>query len=180
MDTSEQISALINRLARLEASETWESDLNPAQIAALDYLSRANRFSRAPSHVAEFLDTTRGTVSQTLKALARKGYLAEHRSESDKRSIVYELTPAGTEVAGRTSAMLQAIEVLSDDERNLLRDGLSAILTARLAANNGRAFGMCRSCTYHRKQEEGAFCALLSLPLLREETTQICHEQVPA
>jgi DNA-binding MarR family transcriptional regulator len=89
MNSAYQIRALINRLARLDAAETWEVDLNPAQLAALDYLVRANRFSRAPSQVAEYLGTTRGTMSQTLKSLVRKGYLTERGSESDRRSISY-------------------------------------------------------------------------------------------
>ena len=34
--TADHIRALINRLARLDAAEKWEDDLNPAQIAALE------------------------------------------------------------------------------------------------------------------------------------------------
>ncbi len=180
MNTSDQIRALINRLARLDAAETWEGDLNPAQIAALDYLSRANRFSCAPSHVAEYLGTTRGTMSQTLKALERKGYLSERRSESDRRSITFELTEAGMALAARKGGLLRVIDDLSAEERDDIRKGLSAILMARLAANGGRAFGICKNCTHHRTNTDGAYCALLALALAPEETGQICHEQVPA
>lgn len=180
MDTTTQIRALLNRLARLDAAETWEDDLNPAQISALEYLARANRFSRAPSHVADYLGTTRGTMSQTLKALERKGYVTETRSETDRRSITYSLSEAGRSAIARTHALSDAIDALPTAERDRLRDGLSAILTARLAANDMRAFGMCKTCAYHRQTADGAFCTLLSLPLGPSETTQICHEQVPA
>lgn len=180
MTSSVQISAHITRLARLDAADTWESDLNPVQIAALGYLSRANRFSRAPSHVAEYLGTTRGTMSQSLKALARKGYLSEHRSDTDKRSILYDLTDAGADLAGRTGDMIAAIDRLSDEEKSALQNGLSAVLTARLDMNGGRAFGICKDCLHHRVTADGAHCALLSLPLAPQEITQICHEQVPA
>ncbi|MBY6142224.1 MarR family transcriptional regulator [Leisingera daeponensis] len=180
MNTTEQIRALINRLARLDAAETWEADLNPAQIAALEYLARANRFSRAPSHVAEFLGTTRGTMSQTLKSLVRKGYLTERRSENDRRSITYDLTVPGVALADRRGVLLGAIGVLPDREQQHLCERLSQILTARLAANGGRAFGICKTCAHHRATGDGAYCALLSLPLTPEETTQLCHEQVTA
>jgi DNA-binding MarR family transcriptional regulator len=86
------ISDLIDRLGRLNAAEEWNGPLNPSQFAALSYLARANRFSRAPSHVADYLATTRGTASQTLKALARKELIAESRLEEDKRSIRYDVT----------------------------------------------------------------------------------------
>ncbi len=95
MADRQQIRGLITRLARIDAGEGWADDLNPAQRAALDYLGQANRFSRSPSHVAEYLGTTRGTMSQTLKVLVRKGYVTELRSEADKRTISYALTQAG-------------------------------------------------------------------------------------
>jgi DNA-binding MarR family transcriptional regulator len=180
MSTPDQIRALINRLARLDAAETWAVDLNPAQIAALDYLARANRFSRAPSHVAEYLGTTRGTMSQTLKSLVRKGYLTERGSETDRRSISYDLTPAGTTLAGRHGALSRAVDALPAGDQERLGASLSAILAARLSANGGRAFGICKTCAHHRVTGDGASCALLSLPLAPEETTQICHEQVAA
>lgn len=180
MNTSDQIHALINRLARLDAAETWEVDLNPAQIAALDYLSRANRFSRAPSHVAEYLGTTRGTISQTLKALDRKGYVSERRSETDKRSIAYDPTYAGAALAARDRALIGTIKQMPAQEKDKLLEGLSAILSAQLAVKGGRAFDICKTCAHHRKTKDGAFCALLSVALEPAETMQICHEQVAA
>lgn len=180
MTETEQIRALVTRLARLDAAETWEDDLNPVQLAALDYLSRANRFSRAPSHVAAYLGTTRGTMSQTLKVLLRKGYLEESRSEADKRSISYTPTPKGQEAAGRDTALTRAVEGFDKDDMSVLRQRLSAVLSAMLAANQGRAFGLCQSCTHFRATGSGGFCTLLSVPLLPEEAGQICHEQVPA
>ncbi len=180
MKIANHIRALVSRLTRLDASDTWGDDLNPAQISALEYLSCANRFSRAPSHVAEYLGTTRGTMSQTLKALMRKGYVSEARSEADKRSIRYDLTETGFAVAGRTAALTEAIAALPADRQTDLAETLSTVLKSRLAARGGRAFGMCRSCAYHRTTGDGAFCALLSLPLAPEEGDQICHEQVAA
>lgn len=180
METTDHIRALITRLARLDAAGTWDNDLNPAQISALEYLSRANRFSRAPSHVAEYLGTTRGTMSQTLKALMRKGYVTEARSEIDRRSIRYDLTDAGAQNAHRTGALSAAIETLPADRQSDLADTLSAVLTSRLAAQDGRPFGLCRTCAHHRVTGTSAYCALLSLPLAPAEADQICHEQVAA
>lgn len=178
MTKSYQIRAFINRLARLDAASTWEEALNPAQIAAVEYLARANRFSRAPSHVAEYLGTTRGTMSQTLKAVMRKGYAGERRSETDKRSISYDLTEDGHALAARRGALLDAIEALPDAAQANLEDGLSAILKRQLHKNGERPFGICRTCAHHRRTQDGAFCALLAVPLLPGEPDQICHEQV--
>jgi predicted transcriptional regulator len=59
---------LIDRLERLTRAGEGLG-LNPAQWEALRFLARANRFSRSPAAVADYLASTRGTVSQTLIAL---------------------------------------------------------------------------------------------------------------
>lgn len=180
MTGPDHIRSLVNRLARLDASETWGSPLNPAQIAALEYLARANRFSRAPSHVADYLGTTRGTMSQTLKSLAHKGFAKERRSETDKRSISYEPTEAGRALAARRRALAEAIDALPETERAGLDAALSDLLASQLRRNRMRPFGVCRACTHHRITQDGPFCALLGLKLLPEEADQICHEQAAA
>ena len=178
MEAASHIRALITRLARLDAAATWDGAVNPAQIAALEYLARANQFSRAPSHVAEYLGTTRGTMSQTLKALLRKGLVSERRSETDKRSISYDLTAEGRVIAARRGGQIDAVDDLSDAAQAELVSSLSRILEHQLRENEGRAFGLCRTCTHHRETENGPYCALLSIHLLPEEAEQICHEQV--
>lgn len=180
MDRTDHIRAIINRLARLDAAETWSDDLNPAQVSALEYLSRANRFSRAPSHVAEYLGTTRGTMSQTLKALTRKGYIAEARSMTDKRSIRYDLTDMGWQVVSQHPDWSGFVEDMRSQEQAALLNALSKLLKARVEKQGGRPFGLCHSCVYHRKTKDGAFCKLLDLALASEEPGQICHEQVAA
>ena len=62
-----RIRTLIERLAKITTAVDWQDGLNPAQYNALSYLALANRYSRSPSHVADYLCTTRGTASQTLK-----------------------------------------------------------------------------------------------------------------
>jgi DNA-binding MarR family transcriptional regulator len=180
MTMPQQIRELINRLARLDAAASWDEALNPVQVAALEYLARANRFSRAPSHVAEYLGTTRGTMSQTLKALVRKGYVSERRSETDKRSISCDLTEEARAVTARRGDLLEAIGGLPDATQAHLRDSLSTLLKRQVRQNNGRQFGICHTCAHHRVTQDGPYCALLSVPLLPEEPDQICYEQVMA
>ncbi|WDR06872.1 MarR family transcriptional regulator [Devosia rhodophyticola] len=179
MKPTHHIRALINRLSRLDAAENWVEDLNPTQLAALGYLAQANRFSRSPSHVADYLGTTRGTMSQTLKALERKGYLKELRSAFDKRSISFDLTASGQKLAATPNPMEQALDGLDPDVRAKLAQSLTGLLTNVLAQNRGRAFGVCRNCIYFTKSGAAAHCALLHMPLNPIDSEKICHEQVP-
>ncbi len=179
MSTPNHIRELITRLARLGASETWGDDLNPAQMAALGYLSRANRFSRSPSHVADYLGTTRGTMSQTLKALVRKGYVAEQRSATDKRSISYGLTDDGRAFVAKSDAFDNAIAALPAIEKAQLDGALSSVLMALIAENGGKVFGVCATCRHHKRVNAGLYCELLGVPLTPVDATHICQEYAP-
>ncbi|WP_299782694.1 MarR family winged helix-turn-helix transcriptional regulator [uncultured Roseobacter sp.] len=177
MATDTHIRELINRLARLDAAAGWAGDLNPSQRAVLGYLCRANRFSRSPSHVADYLGTTRGTTTQSLKSLLQKGYVKEHRSEHDRRVISYELTQAGRMAAERPAPLQSAVSALGRDDQNALQSLLRNALQNALAENEGREFGLCKTCIHHRNVEGVPFCALLDVTLSPDEGNQICHEQ---
>ncbi len=160
---------LLDRFARLLQARAWARGLNPAQAAALDYLARANRFSRAPSHVADYLGTTRGTASQTLQALARKGFILAEGSEADRRSVSYQVT-----AEGQAAASDDLPEGLDAAERAVFERMLERLV--RGLAADGRTFGLCAGCRHHR---EGPSCALLGLALLPGEAGQLCHEHQP-
>ncbi|MGL4279622.1 MAG: MarR family winged helix-turn-helix transcriptional regulator [Albidovulum sp.] len=175
MTEDEEIAELLDRIARLHGARRRSAALPEAQVAALDYLARANRFSRSPSSVADYLAATRGTVSQTLIALARKGLVTEEPAPGDRRSRVYSLTPAGRAEVGGAGG--------SPDwggARASLLMGLRAALAAMLRDAGGRSFGLCRSCRHHRPGEAGAFCALLGVALAVPEADQICAEHQAA
>jgi DNA-binding MarR family transcriptional regulator len=174
------IRELIKRIARLDAATAWGGDLNPTQRAVLDYLGRANRFSRSPSHVAEYLGSTRGTVSQSFKSLIQKSYVTEHRSVLDKRAISFDLTAKGKDMANAGNALTDVLTNCPEDEKETFLESLKGVLGDMLSQNKGRPFGVCETCKHHEAKSDGSFCNLLAEPLLPIETTQICFEQVSA
>jgi len=174
--TNLSLRDLIHRLSRIVSSEAWSDDLNPTQRAALDYLARANRFSRSPSHVADYLCATRGTVSQTLKSLARKDLVREVRSQTDRRSITYELTSRGYAHAQSATALDDALKALPDTTSESLSGDLKTLLQELLAQREGRSFGICQTCKHHQVRGKGGWCILLKVDLAPVEVTQLCHE----
>lgn len=177
MNEQERIRETINRIARLDAGESWGGDLNPSQRAVLDYLSRANRFSRSPSNIAEYLGTTRGTISQTLKSLGKKGFVTETRSDTDKRSIVFDLTTKGRDVSQSPSNLVRGVLDLAPNDQGFLSESLSNLLSNLLAQNQRRPFGICRTCRHFSPSPKGGFCSLLSETLTEQDVDKICHEQ---
>lgn len=174
------LRALIDRLARLVQAEDWEQDLNPAQMTALSYLSRANRFSRSPACVADYMGATRGTVSQTLLALERKGLVESQTSATDRRSLTYRLSPMGQARIQDRSAFDAALEALPEGQAVALGGALDLLLKELLLQRGGKSFGACRTCRHHTPREAGSgWCNLLRLPLTAQESGELCQEHTP-
>ena len=176
MTDTRALEDLLERLTRLLAAEARGGALNPVQQAALDYLARANRFSRQPSHVADYLAATRGTVSQTLKSLMHKGLVAEEPGSGDRRVVRLALTPAGRAAAAETGDLRSALANLPKASRDALAVGLPPLLAMLIARRGGRSFGRCRSCRHHRNDGGVPRCALLNLVLAPDEPDQLCVE----
>lgn len=183
-----QVADLIERLGRLAHTEQFAAELNPAQWEALRYLARANRFSRSPSALAAFLGATKGTISQTLIALERKGLVERRRSEQDRRGVVLHLTANGRARLQQDplTALAASAAELPVEAQTELAEGLRGILAAMQRRNGRRPFGHCGTCRFF--MPEGAsgrsggphFCGLLAEPLSTDETRHICHEQEPS
>jgi Transcriptional regulators len=169
--------ALFERLAHVSAADEWTGDLNPTQMVALSYLARTNRFSRAPSQVAAYLAATPGTVSQTLRALARKGLIVERHSTIDRRSIFCDVTEKGREALARQTILDRAIDAMDDAEIEALNRGLEAVALRLLSERRMRPFGACNTCRHFSARGEAGAWALLGLDLEAADALQICHEQ---
>ena len=181
IDTTE-ILAPLERLARLMRAGEHEGGLNPAQWEALRYLSRANRFSNSPIALTRFLGSTKGTVSQTIKALERKGYIAKGPRENEGRSINLSLTPKGSAALKNDplAAFSKSLDDLSGKNRRRLAKGLAELLETELKRREQPSFGTCPSCRYFREKGREAddggphSCMYFDVALSEVETQFIC------
>lgn len=175
---------LIERFGRLLRAGDHATGLNPAQAEALRYLARANRFSRTPAALAEYLGSTRGTVSQTLLALEAKGMIERKANARDGRSIMLEITPSGMEFIGDDPVRMLSRTIDAGGAASRLADDLEAGLRAFLVERGGRAFGACHTCRHFRLNQRSGnqphHCALLDEPLREGDKMMICLEQSDA
>ena len=178
---------LLERIGQLLRADEQGEGLYPVHWTALRYIARANRFSRTPIALTRFLGMTRGTVSQTLIALERKGLIAREASLRDKRSLDVALTDAGRAALAQDplAGLSEAIEAALGKKSGRLRDELSAVLAQLIERNGQRMFGQCRTCRHFRPKEGSSEasphrCALLDADLSEANSQQICVEQEPA
>lgn len=174
----------LERLATLLQATLRDSaarhGLLPVQLQALTYLARANRYSDIPSAVAEYLGITRGTVSQTLAVLERRGLVAKEGDEHHGRRVHLRLTDAGRAVVedAWSTRWRKALGVPAAGEL----PGLAGLLQALQQLNGGRAFGVCKACAHFQPRPGGGGqCALTGEPLAAPQVVKICREwQAPA
>ncbi len=182
---TDRLSDMLTRAARLIAGDGHSAGLKPVQWQALRYLGIANRFSRTPGALAAWLGQTKGTVSQTVATLERKGLVERTGDADDRRLVRLTLTEAGRALLERTpenvaDAMLAG---LTAAERATFAPLLAHMLAGFLAARGHRPFGLCAECRHFlRDAERGSphFCGLLDVPLDREDAAAICVEQEAA
>ncbi len=182
MRKPDDIPVLLERLSRILQNEAHSGGLKPTQWEVLRYLVRANRFSRSPSAVTAYLGMTKGTVSQTLIALERKGLVRKETDPSDRRNLRLELTKDAMAILKRDpiGTLSKMTSDLAPRERRALADGLETMLQDALRNRGGRPFGLCKTCRFFQTNApEGAphRCALLKVPLSADDSEQICIEQ---
>lgn len=182
---AERVTDLVNRLGRGVHCLQYADGLNPAQWEALRYISRANRYSRNPSALAAYLKITKGTASQTIKALEAKGLVGRQPHCTDRRAVHLEITKEGVAALDR-----DPLRLLEDSLRTLAGESPDNLEPARTLlcqliervedASGKRGFGTCEACTHFcRNLAENNTCGphqcgLTGEPLSRTEAQQIC------
>jgi DNA-binding MarR family transcriptional regulator len=179
-----EIGILIERLSRLIRSHEHDTALNPVQWEVLRYLARCNRFSNSPKALTSYLMSTKGTISQTLMVLERKGLIKKKKRIGQGRSVELILTDEGRRQLEKDPwyKLDAQVALLSQTNLDTLNRQLQNILHTALESNRYRSFGLCRFCRHFRRNKNIGNrdlphqCSLLDVPLADEDSDSICAE----
>ncbi len=129
-------------LTELERCIGTALDVKQPIFTALAVLDGANE-ALTPSEIAERVLVASATMTATLDALERRGWVRRMANPADRRSVLVEITPGGRAVADRVLPGIRAVEksmmsTLSAAERDQLVDLLDKVLrrSADLAAED--------------------------------------------
>jgi DNA-binding MarR family transcriptional regulator len=134
--------------------------------------------------VANYLGMTRGTVSQSLIILEKKGFVEKIQDQNDKRVIHLKLLAAGedvlkqarsTDLFGNATQILQTGLATAPTDVNVFQQALTALQKA----NQSQSFGVCKTCRNFREKDNGYFCELTQEALSPSDINQICQEHTP-
>ena len=146
----------------------------------LDYLAQCSSHSDTPLAVAEYLNLTKGTVSQSISVLERKGYLVKTPDNKDGRVVHLSLSTMGKQLLAELKPMTvfnEAEQILLDTPVSTVGEALNAVLTALQQASQAKSFGVCKSCAHFTEQRH--HCALAQEPVSQDETDRMCRYHQP-
>jgi MarR family transcriptional regulator, negative regulator of the multidrug operon emrRAB len=175
-DLIERMSALIRSEERKKCTEFG---LQSVHLQILDYLSRCNKYSDTPAALTNYLGMTRGTVSQTLLLLEKKGYVQKTTDTVDRRVIHLSLLPEGKamlEQARPSELFNQAADLLERDELRHYDEALVNVLTALQKSNKSHSFGLCKTCQFFTVLPDGHLCGLTKETLTEDDSKKICQD----
>ena len=175
-DLIERMCALIRSEERKKCTELG---IQSVHLQVLDYLSRCNRYSDTPAALTNYLGMTRGTVSQTLLLLEKKGFIKKTIDAIDRRKLHLSLLDEGSTILKQTrnsdlfkqAAILFNEEGVSRDEEIFMQ-----ALTALQKANKSQSFGLCKTCQYFTHTPMGFSCGLTKEELSHSDSEKICQE----
>lgn len=175
-DLIERMAALIRSEERKKCAE-W--GLQPVHLQVLDYLSRCNRYSDTPAALTNYLGMTRGTVSQTLLLLEKKGYVKKTADKADRRVVHLSLLPEGDTMlkqARPTDLFARASLLFKENAAVNPEIVFVNALVALQKANRSQSFGLCKSCQHFTKLVDGFQCGLTKELLSHSDSEKICQE----
>ncbi len=169
----------LGNLMRAEARRVGADDqLSPVHVEALVYLANANRYSNTPQALGEYLGLTKGTISQSLLLLDRRGLIERYQDDIDRRVVRLRLSSTGDQFLADNQPQQAWLDATRDISPNRVRNAVSALretLTTFQADNDGKPFGSCASCRHFERLSARAFrCGLMGDRISGPETRKIC------
>jgi DNA-binding MarR family transcriptional regulator len=174
---------LVERLGNLMRTELRKAGadetLQPVHLQALIYLAKANRYSNTPQALADYLGLTKGTVSQTLLLLDRRGLIERFEDEVDRRVVRLRLSTVGEQFLVESQPALAWQNATRNISPNRIRNATSALREALVTLqedNEGTVFGECGSCVWCQKLSQRIYrCGRMGDRLSGPETRKICR-----
>lgn len=176
-DLIERMSALIRSEERKKCTAVG---LQSVHLQALNYLSRCNKYSDTPGALTNYLGMTKGTVSQTVSLLEKKGYIKKTTDPNDGRVVHLELLPEGQKILERAKPaelFIKAAAMMEKKEDILSYEiAFAKTLAALQKANRTQSFGVCSTCHYFTVTDDGFLCGLIKQPLSQADSEKICQD----
>ncbi len=175
------LARVLERIGELARSLRWQQatnvGLSPLQLRVLGFVSEHPGDLVGVARLAEELQVTRPTVSDSVALLVEQGLLVRRPDPSDGRSHSLRLTAAGKRWLPASGPFADALATLPRDEREALLLALMRLLQTLLHRGDIQVQRMCWTCTHYKGDRKGQHqCLLLRKKLAVCELRTDCPE----
>lgn len=188
---SVRIAEAVSKIASVLRAENWAAavpeGLNPAQADILQLVARRSGGVRQ-SWIARQLGVSAASTSDSVSALARKGYVDRTHDADDGRVTIVRVTSEGNGALGRMratpSVVSDVLDAATDAEQSTILAMLLVLIGRMQAMGRFPETRTCVSCI-HFGARAGShaqhLCRLLDMPLPAERLRIDCpeHEMLP-
>jgi len=124
------IARLIEQVGKAAHNLGFTPGLNPAQWGALRYFETSAPDHKTVTGFANFQGTTKGTASETVSALVKKGLLVRIADKEDKRVHHLMLTQEGQALlkSDPLEELAEAVATVPENERWALAVNMAKVL----------------------------------------------------
>lgn len=163
-------------------NENKKNGLSPIQLQILTFLLYHPEELRTISNIAIEFNTTKASISDSVKVLEKKSYITREKSKTDFRISKINLTEIGKEIALETSKFADQIEkiisYIPSGKKEILLDALMEIIHKLFIKGIISIQRMCLTCSYYVKTQdsENFICTLLDLPLKTNDLRVDCNK----
>lgn len=161
-------------------NESKKNSLSPIQIQILIFLLFHPKEKCKVSYLAKEFNMTKATISDSIKALDRKGLITKESDSNDTRSYTISLSEKGTVVARQSSIFTKPIEKnieeLTINQKEIILDGLLNLIASLNRADVITIQRMCTTCSNYMYSNNTHYCKLLELELKTTELRIDCPE----
>ncbi len=179
------IFEFVERMAALIRSEErkrcTELRLQLVHFEVLNYLSQANQYTDTPAATAAYFGMTRGTVSQSLIILEKKGYLEKSKDDTDKRIVHVRILPPGVALIKKASIVelynkATSILILTTPAPTPTHQFIK-VLSALQKAAGSQSFNSTQNLNKHMTKKLSVFELIdMMATVIRSEERKKCTE----
>lgn len=162
-------------------NENKKYGLSPIQLQIIVFLLSHNEEFRTISNLANEFNTTKASISDSVKLLEKKGFVYKEKNKNDSRVSTITLTEKSINIAKEISKFSEVIantvDKISPEKKVILLESLLEIIHELFNQNIISIQRMCFTCCYYNKSEDNNyFCSIMSKEIKSLNLEVDCNE----
>lgn len=157
-----------------------EHKLSPIQIQILLFIDNHTEKYLTVNYISDEFNVTKATISDSIKALEKKGVVRKIKNNKDSRSFTLELETEGriiiSDISSYPKELKKIIKQVPSKNQDLLWKELYNIINSLQRVGEINVQRMCNTCTYFSSNNNQPYCKFLDKTLESNNLRLDCSE----